>query len=136
MSAASDALILFANEAFYAAFASGDPVAMNDVWARKATLACLHPGADPLFDRDDIMESWGQILTGSPPPVTCRQPRIVSRAGVALVVCYEAIGEGGLVATNGFVLEEGRWRMVLHQGGPCETVPAADAQSEISARPN
>lgn len=120
----ADQLIRFANEAFYAAFAGADLDAMNDLWARNASLACLHPGAAPLFQRATIMNSWAQILSGGPTDIVCRDPRIVSSAGVALVVCYEVIGDGALLATNGFVQEGGRWRMVLHHAGPSQARPA------------
>ena len=36
--------VLAANDAFYAAFASGDLDALEEVWARQATVACCHPG--------------------------------------------------------------------------------------------
>lgn len=127
MSDPAQPLILFANEAFYAAFAGADLGAMHNLWAEEAPLACLHPGAAPLFDRDEIMNSWAQILGGGPTDISCRLPRIVSSTGTALVVCYEVIGRassrGALVATNGFVQERGRWRMVLHQAGPTPGAP-------------
>lgn len=113
-------LILFANEAFYAAFAAGDVGQMDQVWAAGASLACLHPGAPPLFDREAIMESWRQILED--PAVAgmqMRGARIVAENDFAVVVCFETLGGSNLVATNGFVREGGVWRMALHQAGPC-----------------
>lgn len=117
-------LILFANDAFYAAFASGDAEAMDDLWSRASPLVCIHPGAAPLFDRDDIISSWQGILSSDQVgDMSCLEPRLVSDGGLALVVCFEQLGGGTLVATNGFVLEEGQWRMVLHQAGPCAEPP-------------
>jgi hypothetical protein len=54
--------ILFANDAFYTAFATGDLAAMDAVWARRAPVCCIHPGWTALNDRDAIMESWRGIL--------------------------------------------------------------------------
>lgn len=118
-----DPLILFANEAFYSAFAGADFDAMDALWAREAGLACLHPGAAPLFERTAIMKSWSQILSGGPTEIVCREPRVVCRTGLALIVCYEVIGNGALLATNGFVHEDGQWRMVFHQAGPSPSTP-------------
>jgi hypothetical protein len=35
--------VLFANEAFYRAFADRDEEAMEDLWSATAQVACLHP---------------------------------------------------------------------------------------------
>jgi hypothetical protein len=38
------AAVLFANDAFYIAFTTRDPNAMNDIWARSVPATCVHPG--------------------------------------------------------------------------------------------
>lgn len=120
MSAPIDELVRFANEAFYSAFANGDAQAMDQLWAREHACVCLHPGAPPLFDRDDIMTSWHHILSDEGvKEMKMHSPVVMPVESVALVVCYETLGGGTLVATNGFVLEQNQWRMVLHQAGPC-----------------
>jgi hypothetical protein len=83
--------VLFANEAFYRAFADRDEEAMEDLWSATAQVACLHPGWGPLFGRDDVMESWIAIIRNpvSPPtsrplqPVTIKQsaPAVMQTAG-------------------------------------------------------
>ena len=130
-------LILFANEAFYAAFASGDFDAMNDVWATDAPCVCLHPGATPIFERVAIMQSWEQILAD--PGITgiiAHSPRVMELGDFALVICYESLSGGTLIATNGFVREAGVWRMVSHQAGPCPDAPAPDEDDEEEAEPS
>ena len=111
--------VLFANEAFYRAFDDGDAGAMDDVWARDAPVACIHPGWGAISGRENVMESWRAILTGS------NRPAIESLAATAFVygdtafvICYESLDEGLLIATNVFVREEGAWKMVHHQAGP------------------
>src|SRR3546814_17800766 len=42
----------------------------------------------------------------------------------AFVTCYEVIGDSLLAATNIFVLEDGGWKLVHHQAGPCNLPPA------------
>lgn len=119
MSAFED-LIFFANESFYAAFASGDVEIMDAVWANDVKLACLHPGAPPLFERGAIMESWRQILSDEGvSTMTVVAPRVLTSGTMAVVNCYEVLGSSGLVATNGFVQERGVWKMALHHASPC-----------------
>ena len=55
---ATQPAILFANDAYYAAFADGDPAAMDALWARRAPVSCIHPGQTALTDRAAIMASW------------------------------------------------------------------------------
>lgn len=117
-------LVLKANEAFYVAFAMGDFTAMQAVWAQHAPVACLHPGWPPLQDRAKIMQSWQGILAKPPqPPITAVQPQVQLHGDMAVVICWEAIGNLHLVATNIFVRENGAWRMVMHQSGQTSHAP-------------
>ena len=125
--AADDERILFANDAFYAAFGTGDIDAMNAVWAGDAPCVCLHPGATPIFDRAEIMRSWSHILAD--PGVREMQmhsARVVVYDGFALVTCFESMAGGTLVALNAFIREDGQWRMISHQAGPCPDAPEDD----------
>ena len=54
--------VLAANLEFYRAFAARDLTAMDALWARRAPVACLHPGWTALKDREAIIESWAGIL--------------------------------------------------------------------------
>ena len=119
-----DDAVLFANQAFYNAFAEGDQEAMDEVWADEAAVACIHPGWTPLAGRDEVMESWRSILAQGPPPVECRRARVYRYGDVAFVTCFEVIERDLLVATNVFVREDGRWKMVHHQAGQsADSVP-------------
>lgn len=114
-----DDTVLAANESFYRAFAAGDAAAMADLWAEKAPVACIHPGWPPLTGRHDVIESWRRILAGPPAEApVCRGAEALHFGGTALVLCYEEIGGQVLAASNLFVQEDGRWRLVLHQSGP------------------
>jgi len=134
--------ILFANDAFYTAFATGDLAAMDAVWARRAPVCCIHPGWTALNDRDAIMESWRGIL-GAPggagrqnqgpgggrrqtAAIRCVRPEVFLLGDVAWVACYEILPNGNLIATNIFVPEDGAWRMVHHHAGPAPPVDAGD----------
>ncbi|HLI11890.1 MAG TPA: nuclear transport factor 2 family protein [Alphaproteobacteria bacterium] len=111
--------VLAANEAFYRAFAVRDLAAMERVWASEVAVACVHPGWTPLLGRDAVMESWAGIL-GNPkaPAIRCLQAQATVYGDIALVLCYELVERGFLVATNLFVRENGAWKLFHHQAGP------------------
>lgn len=113
--------VLEANTDFYVAFARGDDAAMERLWAHGPAITCIHPGWQALVGRDAVMESWKAILA-SPPPVRCIGARAFVNGTNAHVICYEGLGDGMLVATNLFVLEDQVWRMIHHQAGPTRTV--------------
>lgn len=116
--------VLFANEAFYVAFGSGDLAAMDRLWARDSKVACIHPGWPALFGREEVMESWRSILKGeSAPQIDCHKAEVYLKGECAFVICYELVGGDLLIATNLFVLEGGEWRITHHQAGPCSLVP-------------
>lgn len=120
--------VLFANEAFYAAFAARDVAALEALWSHRADVSCIHPGWGPLVGRDAVMESWRDIVTGrQPPKITCHGARAAVLGSVAYVICFERVGEGTLIATNIFSREDGAWKMVHHQAGACP--PLATPQS-------
>src|SRR5688572_15017703 len=116
---------LAANAAFYEAFARRDAAAMDVLWSRVHPVACIHPGWNVLRSREEIMASWEAII------VNPNQPRVVAGGAeamvfgsTAVVICREFVGGATLLATNVFVNEDGRWRMVHHQSGPVAELPS------------
>lgn len=111
--------LLAVNEAFYRAFAGRDAEAMAALWARRAPVACIHPGWDVLTDHAAVVASWRQLLANpSSPAVRCRDARAYVLGNAGFVTCHEVLPEGVLVATNIFVREDGGWKVVHHQAGP------------------
>ncbi len=111
--------VLEANLSFYEAFATVDFEAMDALWSRRHAVACIHPGWQALHGREEVMASWRAILMSSTAPaIRCSDARAVLLDEVAYVTCVEQVGGARLVATNVFALEDGLWRMVLHQAGP------------------
>ncbi len=112
------AAVLFANDAFYLAFANRDYDAMEAIWAQETPVTCIHPGWDALTERDEVMESWESIL-GNPSAINiiCKNPTVRVFGDFACVICHEILDQGFLVATNIFVHENGHWKIIHHQAG-------------------
>jgi ketosteroid isomerase-like protein len=118
---AIETAVLDANATFYRAFTDGDYSAMSELWAQRAPVACLHPADRVLLGRGPVLDSWRQILGGTSRfELRCEQPVAYVFGETAVVTCYEGGGDqpAHLAATNVFVLEDRRWRMVHHHAGP------------------
>lgn len=115
---------LFANEAFYLAFAQKDYPAMGNLWAQDHPLVCVHPGWAAITDRTEILETWEMILGNRDQPgIDFYNAEAHAMADSVLVTCYESLPNGICVATNGFVLQDGEVRMYLHHAGQCVSAP-------------
>lgn len=123
--------VLFANEAFYRAFADRDAVAMEALWARRAPVACIHPGWGALEGRAVVMQSWRAIMSNAASPkIRPRAAKAHVLGDAAYVICFEEIEGQFLLATNVFVREDGRWRIVHHQAGPTNDTPPPEADDD------
>lgn len=123
-----------AEEAFYSAMRDGDVDGMRSVWAEHDSIACVHPGSEPLLGRVAVMEGWMQILHDGIVPV---QPEPLSAsvgANLAIHLVNERVlDEGGrliasVVATNVYELGRDGWRMLLHHGSQTPAAPAVPQQ--------
>lgn len=121
------AALLFANEAFYVAFASGDIEAMEDLWSKTADITCIHPGWPALEGRDEVIQSWRAILGTDTPLIRFSNAIARVHGDLGYVICHEHLEPGDLVATNIFVREGRQWRLIHHQAG---ISPAAGEGSE------
>ena len=119
--------VLGANAEFYRSFREGDEGAMGQVWGEEedgTRIACIHPAMPLIMGRQRVMESWHDILGGSPPNIRPENAQLVVNGDSAWVMCEEVIDHGNgrpvskCMATNIFLQRKGSWRMVLHQGGP------------------
>jgi ketosteroid isomerase-like protein len=126
--------VLFANDAFYQAFADRDLKAMEDIWASDAPVSCIHPGWAPLFGRDEVMRSWAAIISApGAPDITCHGARARLYGDTAFVICFERIGDEFLIATNNFVRDGRLWRICHHQSGPTNGAPPPEDEDERPA---
>ncbi len=115
----------FANEAFYLAFEAKDYDAMEHLWSAREELICLHPGWPALIGRDRVLRSWRDILTNPAQGQVSFYGAHVAELtqDSAAVVCYERAGGQTMVATNLFVRENERVRLVSHQASYCAQPP-------------
>jgi ketosteroid isomerase-like protein len=121
--------VLFANEAFYAAFADRDIKAMEELWSRRPDVTCIHPGWSPLVGHDSVMQSWRAILSNpASPAIICGNATAYVFADVAYVLYHENVEQTFLAATNVFLREKGGWKMVHHHAGP-SPAPSFDPTS-------
>lgn len=122
--------VLHANESFYEALINSDYQSMELLWANESDVAVIHPGWPPLHGREAVMDSWKRILTGnSTQGMYCSNAKFYLLDKVAFVICSECFPEGELIATNIFVLEEDKWKIIHHQGGPMQLI-IDDASAE------
>jgi ketosteroid isomerase-like protein len=128
-----EAALLRANADFYRAFNKGDYAAMSALWATRAPVACFHPTSHVLLGRKAVLDSWRQILRGTPSfPMRCDRAVVHVAGDAGIVTCYEGNGDhpAHLAATNVFVLEDGGWHMVHHHAGPLASpIPSPAAHS-------
>jgi len=115
-----EAQVLAANDAFYEAFAASDFPRMSDLWAQETAVMCIHPGWDVLVGRGDVLDSWRGIFGGGGAPIVASRARALITGEVAMVTCLEGAHDEppSLIATNTFVREQGRWKMIHHHAGP------------------
>lgn len=121
---------LFANEAFYRAFADGDARAMDALWSADAPVSCIHPGWGAIESRQEVIASWSAILgDGGASEIRCRDARAQIHGDIAVVICFEIFGTSRLIATNIFRREGSVWKMVHHQAGPTSAAPDPGAEA-------
>ena len=127
--------LMRANREFYRAFAAGDIVGMDRLWADHQEVLCVHPGWTLLRGRDRVMASWRGILK-RPTPVRFRDEVFELLGEVGVVACVEVLPEANLAATNVFVREQGRWRMLHHQAGLIARSREREDEDEPEDDPN
>ena len=107
--------------AFYIAFSHCDLQAMQTLWARDDAV-CVHPGAEPIKDYEDILSSWESIFSGAEAPhVRINVIHRISSDDLVVHMVEEYIGALGVTgqwamvfATNIYRRDGRGWLMVAH----------------------
>ncbi len=116
--------VLEVQRRFYEAFESRDLDAMSEVWEHSDRVTCAHPGWAPLHGWGAVVASWLGIFSGPQRlQFIVTDERAVVAGDIAWVTAEENLLDGAdgaaVAAINLYARDdEGRWRMVAHQGGP------------------
>lgn len=97
---------------------------MQEIWGHGEHVQCLHPAANCIQGREDVLESWRLVLRGEF-KMRLEDVRVHAMQDTGYVTCVEIMnaGEatGRTIATNIFEKQGGMWKIVLHHGGPLPT---------------
>ena len=111
-----------ANERFYEAFRNGNYAAMSQIWGTGQHVQCIHPAAECIAGREDVMMSWKLILSSGRMNINLEDVRIYATDTEGYVTLVEVVdaedSQGRIIATNIFERQQGSWKIVHHHGGP------------------
>ena len=113
-----------AEEAFYAAFQSGDIDLMMSVWSQDENTCCIHPGGPRLEGWDLIQDSWQQIFSNEGDlEFEIQQKKIAVQKNIAIHHVIESISVNGkmqseILATNIYIKSDSGWNMIVHHASP------------------
>jgi ketosteroid isomerase-like protein len=125
--------ILAANAAYYRAFTDGDFAAISRIWADD-NVSCIHPGWPVIIGRQEILESYREILRNPDQErIDPRNETVLAAGDEARVICVEFVGGAALAATNLFRRTGGVWRMTHHQASPIAAL-VEEAMSQPPSR--
>ena len=113
-----------AEEAFYAAFQSGDIDLMMTVWSKDENTCCIHPGGPRLEGWQLIQDSWQQIFSNEGNlEFEIRQKKVAVENDAAIHHVIESISVDGklqseILATNIYINTDDGWKMIVHHASP------------------
>jgi len=106
--------------AFYEAIERADIQALGSVWSQDDNIVCIHPGANRIEGRAQVLESFSDMFASSPTIGFSISDALQTESdGLAIHLVREEIELDGqlisvMVSTNIYHLEDGGWRMLLH----------------------
>lgn len=106
--------------AFYEAIEQADIQALGRVWSLDDNIVCIHPGANRIEGRAQVLESFSDMFAESPSIGFSISDALQTESdGLAIHLVREEIEFDGqlvsiMVSTNIYHMEDGGWRMLLH----------------------
>ena len=106
--------------AFYEAIEQSDIQALGRVWSLDDNIVCIHPGANRIEGRAQVLESFSDLFAESPSIGFSISDALQTESdGLAIHLVREEIEFDGqlvsvMVSTNIYHREDGGWRMLLH----------------------
>ena len=111
--------VISANNDFYLAFNNANMELMENLWSTEQGVSVVHPGWDLLTGLGEVLMSWRQILKNSTfKSVSCDNVWVNVIGDVANIVCIEHLDDVELIATNIFIFEKQKWKIIHHHAGP------------------
>lgn len=120
----TDQQVLQANRRFYQAIEDWNETDMASLWLNSPDVTCFHPGWDPVYGYEAVIESWSAIFNSRQAfNFRLLEIRPVISGDVAVVTLLEnliveqdgRVADVYLPATNVFRFLEGRWYLIHHQ---------------------
>jgi hypothetical protein len=117
-----DAAVLDVNRSFYEAFKDFDRMAA--LWSLTGPVFCIHPGQEPITNRNMIMDSWKNIISSEQLSISPINEQIVWYGRFAMVLCHEIITEkpvpwNELLITSNLIVPNypTGWKIAGHHAG-------------------
>lgn len=115
-----------AEQAFYAAFETGDLEAMMQVWDEDDDVVCIHPMGRCLTGVQAVAQSWQEIFeSGHSMRFQVHQRRFTRDEKLSVHTVIEHISHGRrfenrsvVIATNIYKLTPFGWRIIVHHASP------------------
>lgn len=123
--------------AFYEAIEQADIVALGRVWSLDDNIVCIHPGANRIEGRSQVLESFSDMFAQSPSIGFSISDALHTESdGLAIHLVREEIELDGqlvsiMVSTNIYHREDGGWRMLLHHSSHEPDVNLADEYEDF-----
>ena len=80
--------VLASNRLFYRSFDNRDLASLEALWARRAPVACIHPGWPALHGREEVMLSWRSSQKGL--FLGLGEPKGCYHEGLPLLDCHSS----------------------------------------------
>lgn len=127
-----------AEQAFYAAMATGDLEGMMRLWADDDAIVCNHPGGPRLIGLHAIRASFRDIFSNGGVRIETAELQAFRTTDVAVHSLIERIsveGQGGseiieVIVTNVFVRVGAAWRILVHHAGVFDGPDDADLDTD------
>jgi ketosteroid isomerase-like protein len=118
-------------EAFYAALARADVVAVMGLWADDDEVICIHPGGQRLTGLHAVRQSYEQILSRGPLNVRIRDVQVFESMTLSVHNLIEQISVTGprgrevinVLATNIYSKGSSGWQLILHHAAAGQEAP-------------
>lgn len=121
-------------QAFYAAWRSGDLERLMACWADDEEVVCIHPGGVRLVGLRAVRESFRELLGEGGVRMHVQQVQRTSGPGCSVhsvverleVMTGEGLRQAYLLASNVYARTGQGWRLLVHHSSPADVAALAE----------